>query len=86
MSSIEFQRLENAATSGNERTSATNLASNGEALSFRHTSAKGNGKFKSVTVSNTTLSGHRQRVASLTNATPMRQDTKLRMVASFTAS
>ena len=31
-----------AATSGNDRTSATNFASNAEVLSFRHTRANGN--------------------------------------------
>jgi hypothetical protein len=55
-------------------------------LSFRQISAKGSGNFKSVTDSNTTLSGHRQRVALLTNATPKPHDTRLRIVASFTPS
>jgi hypothetical protein len=63
-----------------------NFASNGGTLSFRHTSAKGNGKSKSITGSKTTPSGHRQRVAPLTNATPSLHDTRLRMVASLTAS
>jgi hypothetical protein len=40
--------LANGSTSDNDRTSATNLASNGEALSFRQTRAKGNGKVRSV--------------------------------------
>src|SRR5260221_2394351 len=56
-------------TSGNSRTSATNLASKGEPLSFRQTRENGSGKFKSITVSKATPSGHRQRVGSLTNAT-----------------
>ena len=46
----------------------------------------GNGNFKSVTRSSATLSGQRQRVAPLTKATPIRHDTRLRSVASFTAS
>src|SRR5207302_1978366 len=33
---LNSHRFINASTSGNNRTSATNLASNGEALSFRH--------------------------------------------------
>src|SRR2546425_643812 len=82
----ECQRLANALTSGNICTSATNFASNGDTLSFRQMRASGNGRFKSVTGRATTLSGHRQRVALLTNATPNLHDTRLRMVASFTAS
>src|SRR6266852_6886516 len=82
----EFQVLANVSTSGKSRTSATNLSSNGERLSFRQTRAKGKGKFKSVTGSKTTPCGHRQRVALLTNATPSLHDTRLRMVASFIAS
>jgi hypothetical protein len=54
----------------NERTSATNFVSNAEALSFRQIRANGNGNFKSATGSSAALSGHRQRVALLTNATP----------------
>src|SRR2546426_12072839 len=73
-----FYRLANASTSGNCLTSATNFASSAEVLSFRHTSANGNGNFKSITGTSATLSGHRQRVAPLTNATPIRHDTRLR--------
>ena len=51
-------------------------------MSFRQMRASGNGRFKSMTGSTTTLSGHRQRVALLTNATPNLHDTRLRMVAS----
>src|SRR6185503_1717323 len=83
---LHFYRLANASTSGNCRTLATNFASNGDMLSFRQIRASGSGRFKSVTGSTTTLSGHRQRVALLTNATPSLHDTRLRMVASFTAS
>src|SRR5882762_322027 len=73
-------RLEYASTAGKSRTSATNFSSNGEALSFRQIRASGNGNFKSVTGSSATLSGHRQRVALLTNATPSPHDTRLRIV------
>src|SRR5947207_12222814 len=45
------------------------FTSNGDTLSLRQMRASGNGRFKSVTGSTTTLSGHRQ-VAPLTNATP----------------
>ena len=41
----EPHRLENASTSGNDRTPATNFASNGEILSFRQTREKGNDSF-----------------------------------------
>src|SRR5271169_3811345 len=58
----ELHRLENTSTSGNERTPAPNFASNGEILSFRQTRDNGNDRFKSVTGSNTTPSGHRQRI------------------------
>jgi hypothetical protein len=83
---IAIQRLECASTSGNDRTSSTNFASKGEALSLRQTTANGSDNFKSVTDSNPTLSGHRQRVALLTNATPKPHDTRLRIVASLTPS
>ena len=53
----EPHRLENASTSGNDRTPATNFASNAEILSFRQTRDNGNDRFKSVTGSNTTPSG-----------------------------
>src|SRR5438034_11155391 len=83
---VEVQRLEYASTSGKSRTAATNFSSKGEALSFRQIRANGNGNFKSVTGSSATLSGHRQWVALLTNATPSPHDTRLRIVASFTPS
>src|SRR5688572_2079529 len=86
ISASDRQCLECASTSGNDRTSETNFARSGEELSFRQISANGSGNFKSVTESNTTLSGHRQRVALLTKATPSPHDTRLRIVASFTPS
>src|SRR6185436_5453643 len=85
-SNFGCQSLAYASTSGNDRTSATNFASNEEELSFRQMSAKGSGNFKSATGSKITLPGHRQRVALLTNATPSPHDTRLRIVASFTPS
>jgi hypothetical protein len=83
---VKHHRFANSPTSDNRRTFSTNLASKGESLSFRQISANGSGNFKSVTDTNTTLSGHRQRVALLTNATPSPHDTRLRIVASFTPS
>ena len=82
----EFQRLEYASTSGKSRTSVTNLASNGEALSFLQTRANWRDTFKSDTGNTTTPLGHRQRAVPLTNPTPSPCDTRLKMVASFTAS
>ena len=61
-SATRQNHLANASTSGNCRTSATNFASNGDTLSFRQMRASGNGRFKSVTGSTTTLSEQRQRV------------------------
>ena len=46
MERLPVQRLANAFTSGNKRTSATNLASNAEAFSFRQIREKGNGKYR----------------------------------------
>src|SRR5258708_35388214 len=66
----ESQRLANATTSGNSRTSATNFASNGELLSLRQTRASGRGNFKSLTGSTTTPSGRLQPAFSLTDPTP----------------
>lgn len=68
----EYHRLKNLSPSGSDRTSATNFVSSGDALSFRQTRAKGSGSFRSATGSKTTLSGHLQRVALVTNATPIR--------------
>lgn len=79
------QRSEGA-TSGSERTPATNFASRGDVSSFRHTRANGSGSCKSGTGRRTTPSGQRQRVAPLTNATPSPHDTRLRIVASLTPS
>ena len=62
------------------------LQATGISLSFRQMRANASGNFKSVTGSTTTPSGQRQRVALLTNATPILQDTRLRIVASFAAS
>src|SRR5258705_13906894 len=53
---------------------------------FARSERKAMGNFKSVTGSSATLSGHRQRVALLTNATPSPHDTRLSIVASFTPS
>src|SRR5260221_1604211 len=81
-----FALFGNTTTSGNTRTAATKLASNGDPLSLRQVSSNGRGKSKSVTGSKTIPCGQRQRVALLTNATPILHDTRLRIVASFTAS
>src|SRR5690349_19228467 len=67
-------------------TSATNLASSGELLSFRHINANGNVKFKSVTVNSDTPGGQRHRAALLTNATPTRHCTRLSIIVSIAVS
>src|SRR6266478_7618906 len=75
-----------ACTSGNRRTSATNRASNGELLSLLQTRDIGNGKFRSTTGRMSTPLGHLQRAVPLTKPTPIPWDTRLRIVASFSAS
>ena len=56
-------RLERASvrTSVKGCTSSTNLAGNGEVLSFRRLRCMGKGRFKSSTDNSTTPVGHRQR-------------------------
>ena len=67
-------------------TSATNLASNGELLSFRHIKETEKLTFKSLTGKRTTPGGHRHREALLTKATPTQHCTRLSSIVSFGAS
>jgi hypothetical protein len=76
---IYSQCLANVCTSGIRHTSATNLASKGEVLSFLQTKANGNGMLRSITARVATLSGQRQRAFPLTQTTPIPCDTKLRI-------
>ena len=67
-------------------TSATNLVSNGELLSFRHINETEKLTFKSITGKRTTPGGHRHREALLTKATPTRHCTRLSSIVSFGVS
>src|SRR5262249_34713109 len=86
IASLRFHPLCRDRTSGKLRMPAMKPASKGEVLSFLQTSDSGSGIFRSLTEMMTTRSGHRQRAVPLTHPTPMPCETRLRMVASLTAS
>src|ERR1700723_885042 len=77
-----FQK-DKALTSGKRCTSAMNLVSKGEELSFLQTRASGSGTFRSTTDIIATLVGHRKRAVPSTHPTPKPFATRLRIVASF---